>query len=291
VLGGDRPPPRRQRCPQQGSAGAAEADPQRNGSLRVMMGNQLSFLPTRDEPSPQPPRTHQPSTGLSLAINEPATIWASSFPQRRQRSSTGVALTIPSSGTISARMLGGTLYRMSPAAFGARRSAWVHHPFDGDGMITALPLNPGAASLCNRFVATEGWAGLKAADKVQLSGVFGTRNPGGPAANAFRPAGSEHRQHPLWCGWATSWLALWEASSTARARSLTPWDNQEALDLRRAPWRGEALQVPILASIRATTGERRMVHLRIKSGPRSNGAGPDGVNDAQRRPEQLNESG
>src|SRR4051812_25581898 len=51
--------------------------------------------------------------------------------------------------------LEGTLYRVTPArsnVYGER----VRHWFDGDGMVHALRLAGGAASLQNRFVSTRG---------------------------------------------------------------------------------------------------------------------------------------
>ena len=58
-------------------------------------------------------------------------------------------------GTIPAA-LQGTLYRNGPGRL-ERAGHWVHHPFDGDGMITALRFEGGGLGLTNRFVRTEGW--------------------------------------------------------------------------------------------------------------------------------------
>ncbi|MFM7456196.1 MAG: carotenoid oxygenase family protein, partial [Vulcanococcus sp.] len=80
--------------------------------------------------------------------------------------------------------LQGTLYRNGPGRF-ERGGHWVHHPFDGDGMITALRFCGGQAELSNRFVRTEGWLAEEQADRVLYRGVFGTQKPGGPVANAF----------------------------------------------------------------------------------------------------------
>ncbi|MCX5942187.1 MAG: carotenoid oxygenase family protein, partial [Cyanobacteria bacterium] len=86
-------------------------------------------------------------------------------------------------GTIPSE-LAGTLYRNGPGRL-ERGGHWVHHPFDGDGMITALRFEAGSLQLSNRFVRTEGWLAEEAADKVLYRGVFGTQKPGGPIANAF----------------------------------------------------------------------------------------------------------
>ena len=45
--------------------------------------------------------------------------------------------------------LAGTLYRNGPGRL-ERGGHWVHHPFDGDGMITALRFAGGQAELRNR---------------------------------------------------------------------------------------------------------------------------------------------
>ena len=60
--------------------------------------------------------------------------------------------------------LQGTLYRNGPGRL-ERGGQWVHHPFDGDGMITALRFAGGKAELRNRFVRTEGWQAEERADK------------------------------------------------------------------------------------------------------------------------------
>ena len=66
----------------------------------------------------------------------------------------------------------GVLDRNGPGRL-ERGGQWVHHPFDGDGMITALRLQGGTAQLSNRFVRTEGWQAEEAAGKVLYRGVFG----------------------------------------------------------------------------------------------------------------------
>ena len=69
-------------------------------------------------------------------------------------------------GTIPSE-LAGTLYRNGPGRL-ERGGHWVHHPFDGDGMITALRFEAGSLQLSNRFVRTEGWLAEEAADKAEL---------------------------------------------------------------------------------------------------------------------------
>ena len=74
----------------------------------------------------------------------------------------GVELTA-ARGAIPPELVG-TLYRNGPGRL-ERGGQWVHHPFDGDGMITALRFAGGKAELRNRFVRTEGWQAEELADK------------------------------------------------------------------------------------------------------------------------------
>ena len=95
----------------------------------------------------------------------------------------GVAVTA-ARGTIPPE-LQGTLYRNGPGRM-ERGGQWVHHPFDGDGMITALRFGPEGVKLSNRFVRTEAWLAEEQAGKFLYRGVFGTQKPGGVLANAFK---------------------------------------------------------------------------------------------------------
>ena len=107
--------------------------------------------------------------------------WASAF-RNVEQELTDVSLT-PVRGTIPPDLVG-TLYRNGPGRL-ERNGQRVHHPFDGDGMITALRFQEGAVALSNRFVRTAGWQEEEAAGKVLYRGVFGSQKPGGPLANAF----------------------------------------------------------------------------------------------------------
>ncbi len=78
----------------------------------------------------------------------------------------------------------GTLFRNGPGQM-ERGGKWIHHPFDGDGMITAINLNEGNASITNRFVRTQAWEEETKANKFLYRGVFGTQKPGGVLSNAF----------------------------------------------------------------------------------------------------------
>ena len=175
----------------------------------------------------------------------------------------GVALTA-ARGTIPPE-LEGTLYRNGPGRL-ERGGHWVHHPFDGDGMITALRFAGGQAELRNRFVRTEGWQAEEAADKFLYRGVFGTQKPGGIAANAFDlRLKNIANTHVVRLG--DQLLALWEA---AEPHALDP-DTLETRGLSRLDGllkKGEAFSAHPRFDP-GHHGEPRMVTFGVKAGPRS----------------------
>ncbi len=161
--------------------------------------------------------------------------------------------------------LQGTLYRNGPGRL-ERGGQWVHHPFDGDGMITALRFAGGKAELRNRFVRTEGWQAEEQAGKFLYRGVFGTQKPGGPLANAFDlRLKNIANTHVVRLG--EQLLALWEAAEphaldpvTLETRGLSRLDGLLA--------QGEAFS----AHPRFDPGHHggpRMVTFGVKTGPRS----------------------
>jgi all-trans-8'-apo-beta-carotenal 15,15'-oxygenase len=175
----------------------------------------------------------------------------------------GVELTA-SRGAIPDELVG-TLYRNGPGRL-ERGGQWVHHPFDGDGMITALRFAGGKAELRNRFVRTEGWQAEEAADKFLYRGVFGTQKPGGIAANAFDlRLKNIANTHVVLLG--DQLLALWEAAEP------------HALDPDTLETRGLSLLDGVLKKGEAFSahprfdpghhGEPRMVTFGVKAGPRS----------------------
>ena len=175
----------------------------------------------------------------------------------------GVELTA-ARGAIPAE-LAGTLYRNGPGRL-ERGGQWVHHPFDGDGMITALRFAGGKAELRNRFVRTEGWQAEELADKFLYRGVFGTQKPGGIAANAFDlRLKNIANTHVVRLG--DQLLALWEAAEP------------HALDPDTLETRGLSLLDGVLKKGEAFSahprfdpghhGSSRMVTFGVKTGPRS----------------------
>jgi all-trans-8'-apo-beta-carotenal 15,15'-oxygenase len=161
--------------------------------------------------------------------------------------------------------LAGTLYRNGPGRL-ERGGHWVHHPFDGDGMITALRFAGGTADLRNRFVRTEGWQAEEQADRFLYRGVFGTQKPGGPLANAFDlRLKNIANTHVVRLG--DQLLALWEA---AEPHAMDP-DTLETRGLSRLDGLlkpGEAFS----AHPRFDPGHHgapRMVTFGVKTGPSS----------------------
>ncbi len=161
--------------------------------------------------------------------------------------------------------LAGTLYRNGPGRL-ERGGQWVHHPFDGDGMIMALGFGAGAVSLRNRFVRTEGWLAEEKAGKYVYRGVFGTQKPGGAVANAFDlRLKNIANTHVVRLG--DQLLALWEAAEP------------HALDPHTLETHGITLLDGVLKKGEAFSahprfdpghhGPERMVTFGVKAGPTS----------------------
>ena len=217
---------------------------------------QVSSADGRGASAATPAQTAEPSLRYNRAD------WASGFRNVGQELS-NVALKA-SKGTIPAD-LKGTLYRNGPGRL-ERGGHWVHHPFDGDGMITALRFEAGGLNLTNRFVRTEGWLAEEKAGKPLYRGVFGTQKPGGLLANAFDVRLKNiANTHVVKLG--DQLLALWEASSP------------HALDPETLDTKGISLLDGVLKAGEAFSahprfdpghhGQERMVTFGVKSGPRS----------------------
>ena len=106
--------------------------------------------------------------------------------------------------------LNGTLLRNGPGIL-ERGGQWVHHPFDGDGMITAIKFEDGKPFLTNKFVKTKGYLEEKKLNKFIYRGVFGTQKSGGIINNAldlkFKNIANTHVVKL-----GNEVLALWEAA-------------------------------------------------------------------------------
>ncbi len=115
--------------------------------------------------------------------------------------------------------LHGTLFRNGPGLFDINGKR-IQHPFDGDGMISAIAFNRGKAHFTNRFVRTEGFVAEQKAGKFLYRGVFGTQKPGGWLANIFDLKNKEIANTNV-IYWGGKLLALWEASEPYRLNPKT----------------------------------------------------------------------
>ncbi|MDJ0570948.1 MAG: carotenoid oxygenase family protein [Pleurocapsa sp. MO_192.B19] len=110
--------------------------------------------------------------------------------------------------------LSGTLFRNGPGLLDIGGSA-VHHPFDGDGMISAFSFKDGKAYYRNRFVQTEAYLQEQEAEKILYRGVFGTQKSGGWLNNIF-DLKLKNIANTGVIYWGDKLLALWEAAEPHR---------------------------------------------------------------------------
>jgi all-trans-8'-apo-beta-carotenal 15,15'-oxygenase len=115
--------------------------------------------------------------------------------------------------------LDGTLFRNGPGLLDINGQR-LHHPFDGDGMISSIAFHKGRAHFRNRFVRTKGFIKEQQAGKILYRGVFGTQKPGGWLANIFdlKQKNIANTQVIYWGG---KLLALWEAAEPHRLDPYT----------------------------------------------------------------------
>ena len=159
----------------------------------------------------------------------------------------------------------GTFYRNGPGQL-ERGGRWVHHPFDGDGMITAICFDNGNIKFTNKFVRTKAWEEEEKANKFLFRGVFGTQKPGGLFANAF-DLRLKNIANTNVVKLGNELLALWEA---AGPHSLNPetLETKGLTNLNGILQSGEAFS----AHPRFEQGhnnEPRMVNFGVKTGPKS----------------------
>ena len=115
--------------------------------------------------------------------------------------------------------LHGTLFRNGPGLLDVNGQR-IHHPFDGDGMISRITFANGRAHFRNRFIRTTAYLEEQKAGKILYRGVFGTQKPGGLLKNAFdlRLKNIANTNVIYWGG---KLLALWEASDPHRIDPYT----------------------------------------------------------------------
>lgn len=130
-----------------------------------------------------------------------------SQPQEYDYPITSIQGTIPSE-------LQGTLFRNGPGLLDINGTP-IRHPFDGDGMISAISFNNGKAHFRSAFVKTEGYLAEQKAGKILYRGVFGTQKPGGWLSNIFNLKLKNIANTNI-IYWGGKLLALWEAAEPYR---------------------------------------------------------------------------
>jgi all-trans-8'-apo-beta-carotenal 15,15'-oxygenase len=115
--------------------------------------------------------------------------------------------------------LEGTLFRNGPGLLEINGKP-VRHPFDGDGMVSAISFQNGRVHYRNRFVRTEGYVKEREAGKFVYRGVFGTQKPGGWLNNVF-DLKLKNIANTNVIYWGDKLLALWEAAEPHRLDPAT----------------------------------------------------------------------
>lgn len=161
--------------------------------------------------------------------------------------------------------LEGTLFRNGPGLFDIHGQQ-LQHPFDGDGMISAIQFSQGRAHYRNRYVRTQAYVEEQKAGKMLYRGVFGTQKPGGWLANAFdlRLKNIANTQVIYWGG---KLLALWEAAVPYRLDPQTlDTIGVDHLDGILQPGESFAAHPRIDPSCEFDGGEPCLVNFSIKPG-------------------------
>ncbi len=162
--------------------------------------------------------------------------------------------------------LKGTFYRNGPGRL-ERNNQWVHHPFDGDGMISAMEFKKGIVSFTNKFVRTKEWEKEEKAGKFLYRGVFGTQKAGGVLNNAFDTR-LKNIANTNVVKLGGELLALWEASSP---HSLDP-ENLRTIGistLKNTLKKGEAFSAHPRFDPGHNGKEPKMVTFGVTTGPKS----------------------
>ena len=162
--------------------------------------------------------------------------------------------------------LNGTLLRNGPGIL-ERGGQWVHHPFDGDGMITAIRFENGKPSLTNKFVRTKGFLEEEKMNKFIYRGVFGTQKSGGILNNAldlkFKNIANTHVVKL-----GNEVLALWEA---AGPHALDPCnlDTIGLTTLSGVLKSNEAFSAHPKADFNSNASSELLVTFGVQTGPKS----------------------
>tara|TARA_B100000579_G_C22817300_1_gene848595 strand:- start:532 stop:2022 length:1491 start_codon:yes stop_codon:yes gene_type:complete len=204
----------------------------------------------------------QPNKKLSVSKKYSRDDWASAY-SNVEKELDSVALKLVK-GKVP-KGLSGTFYRNGPGQL-ERGGQWVHHPFDGDGMITSLEFSNGKINFSNRFIRTKEYLAESKANKFLYRGVFGTQKPGGQLSNAF-DVRLKNIANTNVIKFGDELLALWEASSPYSINPKTLETNGLS-NLNGVLKPTEAFS----AHPRFDPGhhnEKRMVTFGVKTGPKS----------------------
>ncbi len=168
--------------------------------LGITKPTPTTVLASTAAPSPPPVRT---PSGLGGTTNTwSRDDWVKGFETARTETSYEIVNpTIP-------KDLEGTLFRNGHAKFDVD-GLKIAHPFDGDGMISAITFKDGRAFFRNRFVDTEGYKQELRSKKIEYRGTFGTQKPGGWLANIFDTRRKNVANTNV-VFWGDRLLALWE---------------------------------------------------------------------------------
>uniref|UniRef100_A0A7R9UG98 Carotenoid oxygenase n=1 Tax=Pinguiococcus pyrenoidosus TaxID=172671 RepID=A0A7R9UG98_9STRA len=103
----------------------------------------------------------------------------------------------------------GTFFKNGHAKFEVGEDK-ILHPFEGDGMVSAVTIADGKAFFRNKFVRTEGFKREQKKGRVLYRGTFATPKSGGILANIFNTESKNlANTHVLY--WANKFFALYEA--------------------------------------------------------------------------------
>lgn len=115
--------------------------------------------------------------------------------------------------------LNGTLFKNGPGLLDINGQS-IHHPFDGDGMISRITFDNKRVHFRNRYVRTPGYIEEQKLGKILYRGVFGTQKTGGWLANCFDLKNKEVANTNV-IYWGDKLIALWEASEPYRLDPYT----------------------------------------------------------------------
>ncbi len=161
--------------------------------------------------------------------------------------------------------MNGFFYKNGPGRL-ERNGHWVHHPFDGDGMISAVQFSNGEVNLTNRFVRTKAWQEEEVLGKFLYRGVFGTQKEGGIMKNAF-DVRLKNIANTNVVKLGNDLLALWEAAEPHALDPIT-LETKGISNLEGTLKKGEAFSAHPRFDP-GHYGQKRMVSFGVKTGPKS----------------------